>query len=274
MEIMPLLRGEPTLAPIHDVAPLLRRYNIYFNFITNGLLFTRAYFEPIADITSRLHFSLHTHRRDLYKHFTPKLDFDVVIRNIRDAVDVAKDTGTHILTCICPVLDMLDHMEEYVTFVAGLGVQRIAIQKLFPQTLRYRELDPFKGRAMDEVKPIWRNVLKTARKAGVYIESNFEEFFNEENIPPRQSAFDILHEAAYICDLFHPDFCISTALNSVVEYDGSVIPCVNDRIVLGNLHETRISEIWNGKPMQDLRQSHFDRRLRLKCETCKSFHHC
>ena len=134
-------------------------------------------------------------------------------------------------------------------------------------------LDPYFIGIMDEVKPVWRNVLKTARKAGVFIESNYEEFFNEENIPLRQSAFDFLQETAYICDLFHPGFCISTALNSVVEYDGSVIPCVNDRIVLGNLHETRFSEIWNGKPIQGLRQSHFHRRLRPKCETCKSFHH-
>lgn len=271
-EIMPLLRGEPTLAPLHEIAPMLRRYNHYLNLITNGLLFTRSYHAPIADIMSRVQFSLHTHRRDLFKHITPKLDYDVVVQNIRDAVEVAEETGAHILTCICPMLDMLDYMEEYVTFVAGLGVKRIVIQKLFPQTLKYRELDPFIVRDMEDVTLIWRKVLETARKLDVFIESNFIEFFKDENNPTTQSKLDILQDNAHICELFYPGFCISTAINVVVEYDGTVIPCVNDRIVLGSLRESSFSDIWNGEPMQELRRSHFERKLRPNCDTCKDFH--
>ena len=65
MEIMPFAGGEPTLAPIEHLAKLARRHNNYLNFITNGFLFDRSYYRSIADVTARVHFSLHSHRKEV-----------------------------------------------------------------------------------------------------------------------------------------------------------------------------------------------------------------
>src|SRR5262245_31169273 len=49
IEVMPYAGGEPTLAPLHELAPILRRHNAYYSFTTNGVLSTREWLEPIAD---------------------------------------------------------------------------------------------------------------------------------------------------------------------------------------------------------------------------------
>jgi len=273
MEVMPLLGGEPTLGPIGAIASIVRRHGNYLNFITNGIRFTRSLYDPIADVTARVQFSFPSHRREAFERIMPQADYDVVVRNIGDAVRIAERTGAHVLTCVVPMLDLLDDLDGYVRFVADLGVRRVIVQNLYPHTLALAALDPRGGRSPEAVASAYARVLDTAKRLGVFVETNVAELFGDpENVPRRASPFDILQDSAHIVALFRPGFCISTAIQMIVEWTGTVLPCIRDRIVLGNLRTQGFREIWNGEAMQRLRRSHFEQSLSPRCATCKRFY--
>ena len=50
-----------------------------------------------------------------------------------------------------------------------------------------------------------------------------------------------------------------------------MLPCCRDHIVLGNLHEQSLPEIWNGAAMQELRRSFYVPRWRPHCARCFEF---
>jgi radical SAM protein with 4Fe4S-binding SPASM domain len=274
MELMPLLGGEPTLAPIAQAAPLLRRHGVYLDFITNGVLFDREYFAAIADITARVQFSFHSHRREEFARIMPQADFDVVVRNIRDAVAIAERTGAHVVPCVVPMYDLLPELDDYVAFVADLGVRRLIVQNLYPHTPALRRLDPAAGRDPAFVDECYERAFEAAARRGVFLETNVAQLFGREaNRAPPPSRFDILQENAHVVELFQPGFCISTANQAVIEWDGTVLPCIRDRIVLGNVLEGSFRDAWNGPAMQELRDRHFGRLPpRSNCELCRGFY--
>ena len=273
MEIMPLAGGEPTLAPIHEIAPIVRRYRNYLNFITNGYRFDRAFYEPIADITARIQFSFHSHEPSTYRRLMPHGDLERVVRNLEDAVKIAEGTEAHVLTCLVLTSANVDSLSEYVRFVADLGIRRVIVQKLYEHSPGYAELRPDRDRDRDEVRTALWKALTTAKEAGVFVETNVDEIFGDpENRPRQRSRFDVLQENTGIVDLFHPGFCMATAILALVEWDGTVLPCCRDHIVLGNVLHSSFEEIWNGPAMQRLRQSFFQRSWRPNCAKCHAFY--
>lgn len=273
MEIMPFVGGEPTLAPIAELAALARRHNNYFNFITNGLLFTRRYHEAIADVTARVHFSFHSHRPEAHRRIMPGVDFTTQVRNIRDAAELGDATGAQILVGAVVMQDNLADLPDYVRFAADLGVRRVVLQKLYPWTKAFAEQGVDGRLHPQEVRGHVRRALETAIDLGVFLETNLDDAFGDpRNGNPHDSRYEILQDSSHVVELFHPGFCISTAITIRVEWDGTVLPCCRDQIVLGNLHEQGFLEIWNGPLMQRLRESFFRRRLRPFCQRCMAFY--
>jgi radical SAM protein with 4Fe4S-binding SPASM domain len=273
MEIMPFVGGEPTLAPIAELAALARRHNNYFNFITNGLLFTRRFHEAIADVTARVHFSIHSHRPEVHRRIMPGLDFDTQVRNIRDAAELGEQHGSQILVGAVVMESNLPDLAAYVRFAAGLGVRRVILQKLYPWTRAFGT-EGVDGRLPRElVRKHVQEALATAVDLGVFLETNLDDAFGEpRNRNPHDSRFEVLQDNSHVVELFRPGFCISTAITIRVEWDGTVMPCCRDQIVLGNLHTQSFLEIWNGEPMQRLRETFFRRELRPYCKRCMAFY--
>ena len=272
MEIMPFAGGEPTLAPIEFLAGLARRHNNYLNFITNGFLFDKSYYRSIADVTARVHFSMHSHRKEVAERIMPGVSFEVLVRNIADAVRIAAETGAQIL-CGLVVMDQnLEELDDYVRFVYDLGVRRVIFQKLYPWTKAGAEFG-LGRRTAGEIRFHVRRALDTAVELGVFLETNVDDAFGDpRNQDPHSSRFDVLQENVAIVDLFNPKFCISTATTVLVEWDGTMIPCCRDHIVLGNLHQSSFQELWNGEEMRRLRASFFRRELRPFCKGCMGFY--
>lgn len=273
MEIMPFVGGEPTLAPMDELAELARRHNNYLNFITNGLLFTRRYHEAIADATARVHFSIHSHRPEVHRRIMPGVDYDTVVRNIRDAAELGDEHGSQILIGAVVMASNVADLADYVKFAADLGVRRIVLQKLYPWTKAFAE-EGLDGRLpADEIRGHVRRALETAIDLGVFLETNLDDAFGDpRNVNPQDSRFEVLQDNSHVVELFHPGFCISTATTIRVEWDGTVLPCCRDQIVIGNLHEQSFPEIWNGEPMQRLRETFFRRELRPYCKRCMAFY--
>jgi MoaA/NifB/PqqE/SkfB family radical SAM enzyme len=273
MEVMPFVGGEPTLSPIVPIARLARAHNNYLNFITNGLLFTRDYYDQIADIIGRVHFSFNSHRPDVYQYISPALDFHKIVANIGDAVRIAERTGAQIVAGLVVMNCNIKELDDYIRFVADMGVRRVILQKLYPWSSIF-EKEGIDGQyAPDEVKGHLRRALKAAIERGIYVETNLSEIFGDpQNRHPGETPFDILQNNADVVELFHPGFCISAAVTVLVEWDGTLVPCCRDRIVMGNLYESRFGDLWNGERMQRLRESFFKGELRPFCRQCMDFY--
>src|SRR5262249_28095003 len=134
MDVMPFAGGEPTLAPLHELARVLRPRNVWLTLVTNGVLFTGDYFRPIADRCARVQYSFHAHRPDAFNRIMPAADYATVGRNLADGVRIAEQPDTQVITCIVLMHDALDHLENYVRFVAELGFTRAIVQKPYPTT--------------------------------------------------------------------------------------------------------------------------------------------
>jgi radical SAM protein with 4Fe4S-binding SPASM domain len=273
MEILPFVGGEPTLAPLRELAGLARRHGQFLNLTTNGALFTRNLYADIADVVSRVHVSLHSHRREEQERIAPGLSFDAIVRNVADAVPIAEAHGAQLL-CGLVVMDRnLDELEDYVRFVASLGVRRVILQKLYPGTRRFAEEGVDGLRPEVEVQRAAEAALVAALEEGVFLETNVDAIFADERMQnPASSRFDLLQDYSHVVELYRPGFCISTAIMALVEWDGTVLPCCRDRIVLGNVREQTFDSIWNGAGMQELRRSFLTRDLRPFCGGCMAFY--
>jgi len=273
MEIMPFVGGEPTLAPMDFLAPLAKKYNNFFNFITNGFLFTEAYYARIADITARVQFSFHSHEREVHDRIMPGLAFDTIVDNMRAAARIGDSTGAQILTGLVVMRSNLSKLSDYIRFVHGLGIRRVLFQKLYPWTEVFEE-EGIEGKVDPaEYRDHTLQALETALELGVFLEGNIDPIFDSGRMEnPKSSPYDILQDNAHVVKLFHPGFCISTANTVLIEWDGTLLPCCRDHIVLGNLYESSFEELWNGDEMKRLRESFFRRKLRPFCKKCMGFY--
>ena len=272
MEIQPFGAGEPTLAPMDVLAPLARRHNQYFNFITNGVLFTRDYYAAIADVTARVQFSLHSHHADVAESIAPGQGFERVVRNLRDTLHIAGETGAHVLASLVVMNRNLDELPDYVRFMADLGVKRVLFSRLYPTSSIYAEEGVELHRSPAEIRERALEALEVALANDVYLESCMDVLVEDpRNRPHAASPYDFLHDNAHLVELFAPGACISTSVTIYVEWDGTVLPCYQHRIPLGNLHRDSWEEIWNGERMQAHRASFFERRLEPFCAGCQAF---
>ena len=87
---------------------------------------------------------------------------------------------------------------------------------------------------------------------------NFRESTTEFNNTPLEE-----HESTFKCRVPFKEM--------VVRYDGTVLPCCNFpgmKMPIGNVFETSVEDLWNGKQINDLRQLHLEGRYREN-EICK-----
>ena len=54
-------------------------------------------------------------------------------------------------------------------------------------------------------------------------------------------------------------------------WDGDAVPCCLDfdgKVILGNVFQTSISEVWNSKKSRDFREAHASQKFPEMCRTC------
>ena len=274
MEVMPYAGGEPTLGPLGALAPLLRRYNNYFSFTTNGVLCTAELFGQIADVTGRVTFSIHGHTKAIFDAIVPGTDFDLIVKNARECLEIAHHTDTQLLVGIVLMEPNIDHLPEWFHWIADMGFQHAGLTNLYPGTARLGELGIYEHRSKEHVSDIVRAAMEVANERGVFVETNVPEAYYThfpENKLTRATPFDIFSEVNSICSFFKPGFCPLLANMITIEYDGTVLPCCRAHYAVGNVKEREFLDIWNGEAMQRLRETFFRRRVYSGCMQCQDF---
>lgn len=274
VEVMPYLGGEPTLAPFELLAPLMRRHNNYLSFTTNGVLCTGDFFRDLVDITGKLTFSVHAHRKDLFDQMVPGTDFELIVRNMKECLTLCNAHDVPMLAGLVVMAPNFEHLSAWFEWIADLGFRHATITNLYPNTARLDEFGVVGHRRPAEIEDVIAQAMSTAVRRGVYVETHIPEAYYTnwpENRPTQRTRFDVFADLNSICSLFAPGFCPALSNMVSIEWDGTVLPCCRNRYPVGNLYQHDFQSIWNGSRMQRLRDTFFQRRLYTGCVQCRAF---
>ncbi|MBL8900759.1 MAG: radical SAM protein [Planctomycetes bacterium] len=272
MEVVPFLSGEPTLAPLPEVAAILRPRNIFFSLTTNGERLDAALWRGIEDVTARVNVSLQSHRRDLQEQLVPGLSFDRIVENLRRLAQRSADAGFDLASSCVVMHANARELSAHAEFLAELGVRRWIVQRLYPWGPYHAEEG--RSRSIDDVEEVDLVAAAVERAAalGMRVESNFGRGVPALSGPDLPTRFRSLDEQRFLVDLVRPGFCASLASTAVLTATGQLRPCCRHPIDLGPFEQLGFLSLWNGPAMQTLRREHFDRSLRPACRACTAYY--
>jgi radical SAM protein with 4Fe4S-binding SPASM domain len=200
--------------------------------VTNGTLLTEEKIKELREAeVNKICFSIDAYTEETYKKIRRGLSYNKVLKNTENL----RNSNSKTLVSV----------------------------KFLWQKDNYFELNDF--------KKFWKNKgIKTeidivSNRAGAV--SNFEDIrLTHKNIPFKTNfARDIM--------LIFTGGCYSLATNFNILHNGDVIMCCNDytkRIILGNVKNNLIKEIWNSEKYQSIREAIFNKDFEKipECNNC------
>lgn len=242
--------GEPLLnKDILKVIALPRKKGILTGFHTNGLLLTPALSKKILESDlSWLNISIDSHKKETYEKIRVGSDFDKVISNIKNLVELMKQTKSKMeLTLVIVVMNNnIKELPEYINFFGSLGVKNIKIQRVhimdrFPE--KKKALTVNDNKLSRHIK---HKTIEMAAKIGVKL--TFTTFYNKEK---------------------NKRGCDWPWLGPFINSHGDVMPCcvINspEELTFGNIFKEDFSNIWNNEKYQEFRN---DLRSNTKPDIC------
>jgi len=273
--LLPSDGSEPFLGDIDTLAEGCLKHEVQLFIITNGTLMTRDRLEAIAPAIGRLHVSVDGHRADLYEAIRIGGKFDELVGNIGMAADVARREGFELLMSTVFSMELVDQVDEYIRFAAGLGADAVEFQRIRHATDEAVGLDPFEALSPARIQAVTETALRTAEEEGIDVHVSFW--------PTVTGAFNPRQRRRFLHNLVEetlirqqPDFCYMAASYFKVVADGRVQPCcaAGNELFLGNLKQQTVEQIWNGEAAQALRQGLYDQAPPPVCTSCPNYKRC
>lgn len=237
--------GECTLHPdFKEILQAVDQLSIPFVVFTNG-----NWVDPqriIQCFTSCEHLegllvSLHGHDRASHERFVQCDTFDVVIRNIRQAVE----TGIYVETNTILLKSNIAFIKAIVAQNIALGVKSVAFSRYYGRALPSLELSP------DELYSALVQIENLRKKEPRVVFNNCVPF-------------------CFTSDLDLPTKgCTSGFSHCTIDPWGDARPCTHSPLILGNVLEHDIKDIWNGEPINRWRNL-----VPEDCIKCAAFDLC
>lgn len=270
--LLPSDGSEPFLGDLDTLAEGCLKHEVQLFIITNGTLMTRDKLEKIAPVIGRLHVSVDGHRAEIYEKIRVGGRFAPLVENIRMAADVARREGFELLLSTVFSMELVDEVDEYVRFAAGLGADVVEFQRIRHATDEAAGLDPFELLPPARIEAAKAKALEAARQERIDVALAFwPTVFGAFN--PRKRRVFLHNVVEETLVQRHPDMCYMAASYLKVVADGRVQPCcaAGNNLFLGNLKQQSLESIWNGAPARELRQSLYDGRPPPVCQSCPNY---
>lgn len=240
--------GEPFLHP-HYLSMLreIKKYGPFVYLFTNGILMNKGISESLVDTgVDKICVSFGGASRDTYKKIRGIDGFDKVVENIQYINEYIKKRGKEKPMLSFNIVAMNSILPELVSVVAlahKLGVKDIDMPNLVVQ-----------GKAMFQ-ESVWHNVEKaknifTQARA---LAERYQISFRAPDLEVRRNDCR---------DLFR---------KLLVTWDGKVLSCANERFLLGDLSENKITDIWNSRGVKKLRKDYYHKGLEVLCSGCTNW---
>ena len=246
--------GEPLLH--RDISEFVNRAsnnNLSVAITTNGVLFDKEMAESCLPKLSWIRFSVDAGTPEIYAlvHGTKTKDFDRVIQNIIDAVDVKKRFGLSVDIDVQALLipESANGIEKLASLIKNVGADSFQIKPYSQHPLSINRF-VVDYRQYSALEPILKQ----------FESEKFKVWF-------RRATMERLQEGAdYNC-------CHGLPFFSLIDSKGNVIPCNlfynNPDFTYGNLYEKKFSEIWKGEKRQEVIKKLNKKGIKECRESCR-----
>ena len=238
--------GEPLLHP--EYLPMLKDIkktsNPFIYFFTNGILLTEKTGRDLVDAgIDMICISMGGATRKTYARIRGVDAFDTVVANIRAVHEYKKAHNTtkpRLSFNIVAMNSLMAEISQIITLASKIGVNHIAMPNLTAQGESIKSESLWHD--VEKAKEILVKNDALAKKMGI------------EFVPPDLSV--------------HQGDCKALFKQMVINWDGTVMSCSQERFITGNLRNNSIDEIWNSEGMVKLRKTYYEKGLCKLCDKC------
>lgn len=254
--------GEPLGADFDFLLEQALHYGVKVDAVTNGVLLTPALYRRARTALDHLNVSLDSHVPEVYERIRLGASHDRVFGNLWSICAIRREEPDDVLLSVSAVVmrSNLPHLDEFVRFAAGLGVDGVVLQRLAHETKPTPEEALEGAFSVEDVGKALDGAAAAARETGVNL---FTSEFGRPNVmvAPIRAKVPPTVEGHGTCWFVAQDFGVM--------YTGEVYPCcIPTDHLLGNVLYQDPVEIWNGKPFQRLRAAQLSGRGTTFCSGC------
>lgn len=247
--------GEPLLhKDIVEFVQYAKQQGLDVSITTNGVLFDKEKAEACLPCSSWIRFSVDAGTPENYKriHKGSKMDFEKVIENIKNAVEIrnSKKLNTAIGVQFLLIPENINEAVKLAKLCREIGTDNIQIK---PYSQHPYSINRFVINYED-----YKHLASELEKLNL---DNFRVLFREQTIERLQDK-----DYKYSC-------CHGLPFFALIDAKGNIIPCNlfydNPEFVYGNLYEKNFSEIWQGEKRKQVLEKLKEKGVENCREVCR-----
>jgi radical SAM protein with 4Fe4S-binding SPASM domain len=270
---VPFATSEPLILTWDHTRRLAELYNIELEITTNVQFLDEAKFAELEPHAGVIEFSIDSHMPDIYESIRLRSNPKKVFRNLPIAAKLCREHGIEVLANVVFMTKNAPYLDETVRYLAESGIPTIHIQKLFYN----KEESYFEDAALhfskEWIEDMKQRCIRIAKEKQVRVAFDWDSR-DEHDFLPEETGFRENRTRDHWLETFRralPGYCPQSVYRFKVDADGNAYPCcvgVNDRLLLGNIYQQSLDEIWNGPSQQDLRRAMLTEDVPQVCEQC------
>lgn len=274
----PSALSEPMLANIKLVLQKCREHEVWLNMYSNCTILNGVRFREIGDRVHKLWISFDSPDREVLETLRAGADFDQVVRNIREILEVAKEKGIPVGFVAVLVKDNVERIAALVDFVADLGAVDarcdLRVQPMLDNAVRCRDQNVFAAYSEAEIEKHIDRAVERAKARGLIFHVDMDEPLRRSVSPQPEMLRGIVPDVltVLIDDIRRrfAHFCYMGATYMKIEPNGTVFPCCRGprELAMGNVNDNTVTEIWNSERYRDFRRRMHERDYPEVCRTC------
>jgi radical SAM protein with 4Fe4S-binding SPASM domain len=272
--MIPYGGSEPLIVTWEQARDLAQQHSIEMRLTTNVQFLDEQKFEEAKGITETLFLSIDSHIPEVFEKIRPGSKPDQVFENLPLAARLSKENGLECLAQIVFMTENAPQLPETIAYLADVGIESVNVLQLLDVNGRSGRLDPLLHFSTDYVEWIKHKCIETTKEKGTRLIWNAggkeRHDFRPEKVPPKLRK-DWNHRWEQRMKRHLPGYCINVFNRVQIDADGTITPCAyatDDDLVLGQLSDATLGEIWNSPNAQDLRRAMLTRDLPSLCKTC------
>lgn len=268
--------SEPMLSDIRTMVQKCREHDVYLDFTSNATVLNGGRLRQIADRMHQLFVSFDSHVPEVFEAIRARASYAKVVENIKSILPVSAEFGFPVDFVAVMMTKNIHHLDGLVDFLADLGAAELAcelrIQLLVGSPKP--DLDPFVTMSEQQIGACLDRACERAKARGMRFRAELPAPFHR-SVQPRPPRFRWVMGhmvnclTGYVRDRF-PQFCSMATYHFKVAPTGKVYPCCRapEDLVMGNVNEQSVDEIWNGPKYREFRRRMFSGDYPETCKTC------
>lgn len=254
--------GDPLAVDFEFLLARALHFGVRVDAVTNGVLLSPALYRETRSAFDHLNVSLDSHVPEVYERIRAGASFQRVWSNLEGIAAERRRSPDGALFSLSAVVmkSNLPHLADFLRAVAPLQPDGVVFQRLLHAEKPTPEEEPSLAYDAAAIEGWFQDAERTAAELGLNL---FLSEFRRPNVvptPPRAKVPTTIEGQG---------LCWFLAQNFNVMYTGEVFPCcIPTDLCLGNVAHEDPAAIWNGAPMQQLRQQHLGGRGNLFCSGC------